>query len=490
MPSALKFMTKKGRPKIGKKKNKMYSLAKRKGNRHVNGRMLDNMLSPVFSITKKDYGYSTVHDDGGASSTELPEQGNLSSVQALAGRQIYLEFMALPIRNLPVVSVSAVAGLPTFINSVYKRTFSFIDLLHAAFLRNRTLVQNTNKVVDPSAFLQDPNIPGFNIPAVAFNATYTGTFNSTNTIQDFVENVLSNAAFNFKFCYMGGHQTHRIMNTTTLPIHIEIREFRPRFPMAYDLRRRQIGAYGNYDCGIVPGLYQTMYADRIRIMNRDDSSILLNDSAHGLYDDIDDRNFKYLPQMEETNFRWVVGAARKATIYPGETFTYKMVLPPFSGDSFQFVKNLQRKWTNLGNNAQAIEEWGVTPTLAPGFTKHCQIRIIGSRAYSLGKYEDNSTNDPIYTKDGNNDAYPGTGTMNPSFNNDRPIDHVATHGPRITHTVTEHHSMRTFPSFDGRVHIFTDETANAETGNDISRSTQMAFIDPMENGEELIPGDG
>lgn len=491
MPSSLKFLYKKGRPRLGKKKNKIYSLAKRKGNRHVDRKMLDNMLSPVYSVTKKDYGISTVFYDTGATSTDIPDSGNMSSLQCLPGRQVYLEFAALPIRP-PTHTATGIT------KSTYILPWSFIDLLYGAYKRNRAFTQNANQVTDPANFAWSTATGSMNLPNTAGGGMGAGQdtiMNSTSTLFTFVENTLSNAAFNFKFKYMGGHQTHKFMNTTTLPIHGEVREFTPRQCMTYDLRRRTIAA-SNQTCQIYPGMYSTLLADRIRLENRESTAADAGGSAYnyvqdGLYNEIDDRNFKYKPGMEETNFRWVVGPAKKFTIYPGETFTYKMVIPPFSGDSFQFIKNIQRQWTNLGGASEAEVEWGNTPSFAPGFSKFCQIRLIGSNAYKLPRYSDNdATYDPNYVNDASNDAIAGSNAFGPYNNANRPILHSATHSVRVTHTVCEHHSMRTFPTFDGRIHIFKDSTANAESGADITRTDQMVFIDASgENNQEGIPGD-
>lgn len=495
MPSSLKFIDRKKKPLLGKRKNKIYSRQKKKGNRHVDRRMLDNMLSPVYSVTKKDYGYSTVLDDGGANTGDLPDSGNLSSIQCLPGRQIYLEFLALPARDMTMIA-SGAGHAP----STYKRTWSFMDLLFGAWKRNRYVNQQSNQVTTPSDFVYTNATDGFNLPTIPGNQN-TDEFvasdtviNNTITTEVFVEKVLSNAAYNFKFCYMGGHQTHRFQNTTQLPVHIEIREFTPRSRMSYNFVRRAVNPIGNVNVHKVPGLWQTMYADRCRIENREMTSSdaggsVYNNLERGLFNEIDDRNFKYMPGMEETNFLWVVGEAMKATIYPGETFTYKMVLPPFSGDSFQFMKNINRKWNALGGGFQSEIQFGTTPTLIPGFTKFAQVRIIGSRAYTKARFADNDLLDPNYVTATSNDAVPSVDIPNSSNNNNRPIMHVATHGPRVTHTVTEHHAIRTFPVFDGRVHIFSDNTANAETGADITRSDQMVFIDALENNEETIAGD-
>lgn len=502
MPSGLSLLYKKGRPKIGKKKNKIYSLAKRKGNRHVDRKMLDAMFSPVYSVTKKDYGISSVFDDSAASGDDIPESGNMSSLQCQPGRQVYFETYALPCRSMPYKDYTSV------IESPYKRPWSFIELLYGAFKRNSYLNQVASQVMQPSTISLSTTAIGDSM----LDPQNTNLFSQFFKLKlgtgidydllDFVENTLSNARFNFKFQYMGGHQTHKFQNTTTLPIHIEIREFSPRQPMNYDVVRRTISpplatAYVS-DCYKAPGMWQTLMADLLRQFDREQTSADAGGAQyqyipHEYFDEIDDKMFKYNTGCKDTNFRWIVGNPIKATIYPGETFTYKMVLPPFSGDSLTFLQTVQRWWKYTaitdGTTTTEMSNVGNTPGFMPGFSKFASIRIVGSRAYKAAATNDSNVVDPDYVTDAKNNAYASAGMVNPSNNAGRPITAVATHGVRVTHTQVEHHAIRTFAVHDARTHIYHDFTANAKNTGDILPGDQMKYIDQLENNEEAIPGD-
>lgn len=496
----LSLLYKKGRPRIGKKKNKVYSLAKRKGDRHVDRKLLDSMFSPVYSVTKKDYGISSVFDDSAATSAELPVSGNLSSLMCQPGRQIYLEFYGLPCRPMPTYNY------PNITESSYRRPWSFLELLYGAYKRNGYIVQQSNYIMQPSNTLTDPGLvdPMASGPTTVLNMNENLEAQKTNaatpfetTLVDFVSNVMSNARFNFKFQYMGGHQTHKFQNTTTLPIHVEIREFTPRQPMGYDIRRRDTDASNTYNTWMAPGMWQTLYPDLLRQFNRerDDTKAggsQYNKTAEYYVDEIDDKMFRYNSGCKDTNFRFVVGPAIKATIYPGEVFTYKMVHPPFSGNSLTWMQNVQRWWkyTARTDGTTYIEEKtvGNTPAFMPGFSKFAMIRMIGSRAFLAPRYQDSdAVVDPDYVTDTNNNAYASAHMPTPANNKDRPILHSATHACRVTHTVTEHHALRTFPTFDARTHIFTDFTANASNTADIVRGDTMQTVDPAELDIENAP---
>lgn len=489
---SLKLLYKKGRPKIRKGRNRVVSAAKRKGNKHVSQRMLDQLISPVVSVTKKDYGYSTVQDDSGASTGDLPTSGILSSISCQPGRQIYLEFMGLPVTNFP--GQSLLTGVTT---TTYKRTWSFLELLYMSYIRNRTLVQPTMNINmnQPDDFGISDIVPT-GVSAVdntnVLSNTATVQVSSSQTLEAFIESANDMSLYDFSYKYMGGYQLHKFYNATTLPIHGEIREFRPRQVMGFDKRRRTVGATAQ-DTELYPGMWQTLYADLLRSHNPSpDADSTYNKVQPGLFDEIDDKGFKYTKGCEETNFRWIVGEAVKFTIYPGQTYTYKMIFPPFTGTSLSFCRQVQRWWSNIGGGSQSSHMVGLPVAVMPGFTKYAQVRFIGSRAF---RYDNAKNDNPTVgtTTDGfvRNKAFPDSSgnQISPDYNGSRSITDIATHGCRLTHTVTEHHAIRSFPVFAKSIHQYTDYTSNAENKGDIAAAGQMGFIDPVENDMEIVAGE-
>ena len=561
MPKASSLLYKKGRPKITKKKNKMVSKAKGHGNAHIQRYHLDAMMSPIVSITKRDYGCDEVHNDNQVQAYELPYQGNLSAVMCQTGRQVYLEFIGLPLLEYKQRAVGE-----------YRNTWSFMELLSMAFRRNNWLNTQTYaglNTVQPN----DTTIFGTNVLStgeVVTDANAVGWISNSVTALQFARNPLNDTLINFNWCYMGGYQEHIFTNCSNAPVHLEFREYAPRMPLGWDKVRRikytadtstlyTTGASGtgitqrgilatdiivivtagntnfgtnwtgagtpptgyrmkcvsavavnttntdryylvtssNVTCNKYPLMSMTMFTDLARGLNSvDDGATLpahmnsdLNDI--GLFNEYDDKGFRYRKGvMVDTDYRFKVSEPKKKTIYPGEKYSYKMVFPPFTGNSLQFMQ-LMNRYASYISGSTSLSNFGVWPCVMPKFTKGLQVRAIGSTSYLKPVLHSDFQNRTYMYYDDNNDA-PGSGgnfNPDPNFNVDRGVKAHATHPVRITHEVKEHHSLKTLPNYKSYHAFNTNYIANAGNTAQILPQDQMEILDPVQNGFENVAGD-
>ena len=79
------------------------------------------------------------------------------------------------------------------------------------------------------------------------------------------------------------------------------------------------------------------------------------------------------------------------------------------------------------------------------------------------------------------------GAPDPNFNFGNPIEHHTTHAARVTHSVKEHHAIRTLSYYKNYHSFKTDFTDNAANSTDIAPGMQMEFYDPLDM--ELVVGD-
>ena len=112
-------------------------------------------------------------------------------------------------------------------------------------------------------------------------------------------------------------------------------------------------------------------------MNIYPNNWLSNYDYSSFCDEIDDKGFKYDVHCDDTNFLWKVGKKVPFTVYPGQKFVYKMILPPFSGNSLDFVQGIKRRSEFAGQDVVTT----MNIACVPGFSKGVQIRMWGSPAY-------------------------------------------------------------------------------------------------------------
>jgi len=229
-----------------------------------------------------------------------------------------------------------------------------------------------------------------------------------------------------RFIYHGGCVIHKFTNTTNTTTYMEFREFTPRqiFPQYTYLEGSVTNAKND-------GLYRTIEKD-LTVQNV--ASLFLPTPTGTTFNQFDDKGFKYNSKCLLTNSRWVVGSPITVKVQPGETYTYKMVLPPFQFKTSEFMLLLNSGTTSMNGS-------DTTPVYVPGFTKHLMMRAWGeSNVYSVS----DKWNDASATTDTLLDPMP-TDNLNNSEAPVQQLDRVTSAGVRLAHTRSEYHTYRGVP---------------------------------------------
>lgn len=519
------------RPRIKERRNSMISIAKKHRGHAVKQKYFKGVFMPLYKSSWMGNGinnamWNTNVDLNSATwNTDLPnttdnstipwlnKAGDLNAIQCLPGRQIYMEFSALPVYKITDMTGIATSRSTNLFYGGYMR--SFADLYQDC-LNNHpwtTGGYSAHEGEIPSATASGPN-------AVVYSQIMNGGYSAAGEVE--ANDASFQRLINSTFMYEGGKQTHKFTNTTTLPVYIEIREFKPKTLMAYSMSRGDFNDYqtgitpGNIWVGRYPGMYESIYLDRKSQASAWANSSKTAGAVHefsnmdDLFDELDDKDFQYKGKMAITDMRWRVGKKQVHRIDPGETFTYTMVLPPFSiklGEMFSFMKNYRNHigTANQAFNANMADSLNGGFAINPLFSKFCSIRAWGSKGFvssewgSPGYDQFDSfrpqetkvdTNGTItYRNDPTNSAVPtvlnDTAVRNPTTMKAGMISHAA----RLNHTMSESHSCRLLPYVKFYAIDKFNWTPNATDSKFIGLNDQVFAVDPEENNIEGVGGD-
>lgn len=521
------------RLRIKERRNSMISRARKHARHGVRQKYMKGMFMPLYKSTWKGNGINNVMwntnvdldsatynvdlpNDATATNTVdwLNKAGDLNSVQCLPGRQIYMEFCALPIFKITDVAGTLTSRSLDLFKGGYMRSFAdlFQDCLNNHPFTTGGYVSHENDIPSTSA-------------TTPFTAVYSLIKDNFMTVSG---NLNQNDAYlqrliNSTFMYEGGNQVHKFTNTTTLPVYIEIREFTPKTLMSYSISR---GDFPDYLTGTAittnyvnryPGLYETIYLDRKSqasawANNTNNGSVHNNADMNSLFDEVDDKDFKIKGKMAITNMRWKLGACNVHRIDPGETFTYTMILPPFSIkliDMFNFMRNYRNHVTgavsqNLGTDLDNNGGYGFNPK----FSKFCAIRAWGSKGFvgqgyatgatgtSAGFDQFDSYRPMEQTLGGGNFANRATNSAIPTDTNDTSVRNpttmkaaMITHAARLNHEMSETHSCRLLPFVRTFAIDQFNWLPNAKDSKLVNIMDNVFAIDPAENDMEIVGGD-
>lgn len=490
---------------------------------------LTDFFAPLYKYTFKGYGhnnpqhhtmtnYSLIHTGG--TSNRAIIAGDLCAIECVAGRQVYMEFNALPLYNaydLPLQTANTTGIHPSTVSrrGSYKGyALSLEELIERCMLYSRTQITVNSTTLDnemlpqsQSGLTKVPVWSQFSKMELNDPATYYGDDKTVNRID-------------FELCYEGGFQEHVFTNNTKLPCFMEIREFMPKEPLNY---RQEYGNFGVTQTvnGVTsdldgfaltpPGLYETIPHDYMLQKKHDpafdEAGTRFTDITEKFCDNLDDKTFKYNKFMKWTNRRWVVGDVVRHRIDPGQTFRYRMNLPAFkfkAKDVVDWLNYLRVHRTDepktYGLSSTEKNTW--TPAFWPKFSKFVQIRVTGANGGWVRKV-DNVAQTTWSDKDvmtganhGGNNVFPNSdisdvaapnpfaGTGAAMTNGDR--THVLSAPVLLLHTMTEHHNCRILPRCEPVHTEYINCLPNAYDKSNVTINDRMAFIDPVSNEEEMV----
>lgn len=538
------------KPRIKERKNRMWSAA-RKHNRHtVHQKYLKGMFMPMVRTSWKGYGvnnatFTTGADldnkkwitnganDGADTSTGVDEYGvptgwaavgvddridwlnragDLNAIQCLPGRQIYMEFCALPMYKISEGLHTGTTRCNDLLKGGYMR--SVFDLFQTC-LNNHAFTTggyNAHEGDIPAAGASVPNNDVYDKLVAGLIDWNTETSNDRD----------AHRIIHSTFLYEGGQQSHKFTNETTLPIYIEIREFTPKNMMHYSGMRTDDNGRGgdmqtdgsNYSYGRYPGMYESIYEDRkmqLSGWNSTGTSSTMLDRVDGtkFFDQLSDADFKYKGKMPITDMRWKVGDAKVHRIDPGETFTYTMILPPFSvkmTDILRFQNNYRGYIAGAVQNSFQNENGTKAFGFNPIFSKFVQIRARGSKSFcqiagqnaptggmQFDSFADREVATSLVTgatwTNITSDSQVIGLTSDVTRTNPTTIKAVTTHAAMLTHTMSENHQCRLLPFVKTYAIEKYDWSANAADNRLVTIYDRMMAMDPVDNNLEGVAMD-
>lgn len=471
------------KPRLKESKTKVESVTMKSYRHRLPVDYLDDVIMPLYKYSFKGYGvnncfFNTMTNlaNGTNTKTDPGYAGDWSSFACLPGRQCYMEFNALPLFDISKVSgVTNGSGAANF-----KTTASIAKLISNCLKANPVPFKNY--------LYQYEN----------FETNTSGSFENLFTdvlLYDRFANLdalNADRRLNTTFYYEGGYQVHKFYNTTSMPVYVEVREFRPKNPLSYTLHRGDFETGGSpVNTASFPGMFETMSND-LTALRADTSAPAFapasrnNTGPDQLWNELDDKGFKYNRYMSETNQRWIVGEKVTHRVDPGETFTYKMVLPPFTlkiKDIYQYLNYYINHVSGSVGSFSTASNSNFVPAFLPAYSKFCSIRMTGSIGFL-------HPNPAVADTDSfaNSFAYPSLTSDTVTANNG-PLRGTATHSVRMTHEVTEVHNCRALGTYDKFHQDVFNYLPNASDKTDITTADRLSFIDPTSNDQEHPAGD-
>lgn len=497
---------------------------------HVKARTLDSMLMPKYKMRFDGNGINTaiwhtakdlnsgqtlsLSGQSGAVVTTSNEQiirgGDWNAFSCLPGRQCYMEFVALPLFN-PNDTDTPVALKKS--SNYCGLELNFGRLVNEAFKNNQTYMVDNAALSSGSTVNADfedlYNI--FKLGFYSFQDTVTDNTYRSKTYDQMMNTVIH---------YQGGKQVHKFTNTSSLPVYMEFREFTPKEMIPLSLHVSDIaGAGTSSNLWMFPGLYETIMEDREyqvaynkRLFGGDapatatqvgqDTTLLSGGVTYGpnnMYDyragfnELDDKDFKYKGKMTLTDMRFRVGNAKRVRVDPGETFTYEMILSPYTTSLNKMLRLMYLSMSHITGATQGDQKkFGRS---LPFFMHHhlskgLQVRVTGSSAYAA---TDSSKKLAQFNSYASNSVNIG---VTPSLTTDVAGAQVsgfkaqATHAVQMTHIMSEYHEVRVIPWYRSSNYVRYNTLANAYDALTLTLADDMRAINPADNAMEEVDGDG
>ena len=488
---------------------------------------LTHYASPLYVYDWKGYGHNNAiaHtmtnfasiNTAAADSREVLA-GDLVAAECVPGRQCYFEFNALPLYNAYSIPLSDQVTEASWLHpntfakagSYRGYAMSLVDLMSRAMYYSRpslgagssNQVTGNENYTNPTTFQQ-----ALNQIANYDGEAYWNAFMASQPkeVRDYL---------NAEFVYEGGYQEHCFTNMTTEPIYVFVREFMPKKPLNHRAEWGNFGVTGGSPVADIngwafgaPGLYESITFDYIdqHKWGTDLTVAPFKDQTKVMADQLDDKAFKYNKYMKLTNSRFIVGEEVKKRIDPGSTFRYRMNLPSFkfkASEVFRWVQ-FQRIHLDGDPNTRLAVDMSLNqliPAFWPKFSKHVQIRMVGSNGGVVQKVTNTSqstwtdrdtfadvranlltTNGNTDTLDPNGFAGTGNGVAQGSRT------YALTAPVAVTHTMSEHHACRMLPVCEPVHKEFMNLLPNATDKTEVVIGDKYNNIDPAENAYETNP---
>lgn len=397
----------------------------------LSGQDITDLLCPIFTMKRIGYGNRWEHRDWDGVGTEIDANNFVSSnspgtcrtLAWEAGRQAWAEFVAMPITN-PGNQQLQSAGV--------------------------------NFLYDPfSVSTAQLMIKARNIRNNAENLHITAP---TDQTQFFFGDVIANAALSSahrhsmsSFEYLDGYQEHQFININSTECTIYVQELQPRNMMSGISLLAQATPNRFGPNTVATDLLED-YKLNLPLSNTSDPAYIAAGTNNDDSDTITDLHVKINKNSNRVHMKWLVGKEIKVVLQPGDRFTHRVTIDPYSFTDTAWMRLAD--WANINVNGigatgsgaptgPLLSQW---PVFMPSFTKVLCVRAHGPMGWGTANADGSG-------------AVTSVGTVNGC----------------VTHTMTEYHSCRMMP-FMKRTNFFLDNRLDQTASRVINRETDEAEL--------------
>jgi hypothetical protein len=410
---------------MGKRHIKSASDQHNSANGNLSLRDITDLLCPNFSYKRIGYGNRWDQRSWQAITYNL-KSGLSSHAQWLPGRQYWAEYAVMPIYD-PGVAGGTVAA-STFQQDGF--TGNIFDLISKAEdVRNEKGALTIARPYNATTFSNPGNSP----------------------ISDSINRETIKSMYQLAFEYQGGYQEHTWTNINSSEITIFVVECQPRTVMSCIKSLGLIDSSGTvrerFDTITVGQSVLEDYKANLPIGNNYEPTFTA--SAGGVNnsstDELSDPHVKIGTRSNRTHFVWKCSKEIRVKLQPGERYTHKVAIDPFSFNESSWNKLLNtNKGHAMTSQLSTGFDWSTMPMFLPAVSKMLVVRAISEIGWA-----DNNTS----------------------------VTAVGLLPGALTHTCTEYHKCRTLP-FNFQDNHFMEYHLGSTASKTINRLTAEAeFIE-------------
>lgn len=347
MPMSTVRATTKG----GKTHYRSASKSHNTANGTMSAKKITDLLCPIFEYKRIGYGHewtARTYDNTAINSTA----GSSRAYQWAGGRQHWCEYLVMPVYN----AGTSAFGAP---NSAFQQDNFSGNIAELIMKADDIRNGKENNTVTLPIFQSD-----FIVPAVA---PLNGTVPIGNVKR----------LYGMSFDYHGGYQEHSWTNPSSSQITIFVTECQPRQVMSCIRSLGQIANGGQTIERFTPitvGLdVLEDYKANLPLSNSLKPQFNAASNNNTSTDEITDPHVKITANSNRTHYKWKVGKEIKITLAPGERYTHRVAIDPFS-----FTESAWNKLVNTDRDHAGVSigqpAWSSVPMVIPAISKMLVVR--------------------------------------------------------------------------------------------------------------------
>ncbi len=340
--------------KGGKTHYKSASTSHNTANGNLSAKEITDLLCPMFEYKRIGYG-NTWNNRRYDETVYNSVAGFNRSLQWGGGKQNWQEYIVMPAYN----PGKSGFGAPSSEFQQDNFTGNIVELIMKANdVRNDVPVNTVTIPTDQANFL----LPGVN------------PINSTVPIGNVKR------LYGMVFDYHGGYQEHTWSNPTTGTVTIFVQECQPRAVMSLI---RSLGTITNGGQTLERFAPLTIGTD---VLEDYKANLPLGNSFKPQFnalsnnntatDELTDPHVRISQHSNRTHYKWKVGKEIKVVLAPGEKYSHRVAIDPFSFTESAWNKLINTNRDHAGLTAGSQPEWSSIPMVIPAISKMLVVRCM------------------------------------------------------------------------------------------------------------------